>query len=71
MLLLALYAWGLSRRIGAGRRLRRLLTRAAAGLPDGFHRAAAEAYVRLAGFRGEQEGVSVDDVVAALLHSAE
>ena len=39
----------------------------AAGLPDGFHRAAAEAYVRLAGFRGEPEGVSVDDVVAALL----
>jgi len=32
MLLLALYAWGLSRRIGAGRGLRRFLTRAAAGL---------------------------------------
>ena len=42
-------------------------TLAAAGLPDGFHRAAAEAYVRLAGFRGEPEGVSVDEVVAALL----
>lgn len=39
----------------------------AAGLPDGFHRAAAEAYVRLAGFRGEPEGVAVDEVVAALL----
>ena len=39
----------------------------AAGLPAGFHRAAAEAYVRLAGFRGEPEGVAVEDVVAALL----
>ena len=39
----------------------------AAGLPDGFHRAAAEAYARLAGFRGEPEGVQVDEVIAALL----
>ncbi len=39
----------------------------AAGLPDGFHRAAAEAYARLAGFRGAPVGVSVEDVVAALL----
>jgi hypothetical protein len=39
----------------------------AAGLPAGFHRAAAEAYSRLAGFRGEPEGVAVEDVVAALL----
>ncbi len=39
----------------------------AAGLPDGFHRAAAEAYARLAGFRGEPEDVPVEDVVAALL----
>ena len=39
----------------------------AAGLPEGFHRAAAEAYRRLAGFRGEAEGVPVDEVVAALL----
>lgn len=39
----------------------------AAGLPDGFHRAAAEAYARLAGFRGEPEGVAVDEVIAALL----
>ena len=39
----------------------------AAGLPDGFHRAAAEAYARLAGFRGEPEGVAVEEVVAALL----
>ena len=38
-----------------------------AGLPNGFHRAAAEAYVRLAGFRGEPEGVAVEEVVAALL----
>ena len=42
-------------------------TLAAAGLPEGFHRAAAEAYRRLAGFRGEPEDVSVEDVVAALL----
>ena len=42
-------------------------TLAAAGLPEGFHRAAAEAYRRLAGFRGEPEGVSVEEVVAALL----
>ncbi len=39
----------------------------AAGLPDGFHRAAADAYLRLAGFRGAAEGVAVDDVIAALL----
>ena len=39
----------------------------AAGLPDGFHRAAAEAYARLASFRGEPEGVQVDEVIAALL----
>lgn len=39
----------------------------AAGLPAGFHRAAAEAYARLAGFRGEPEGVPVEDVLAALL----
>ena len=39
----------------------------AAGLPDGFHRAAAEAYARLAGFRGEPEGAQVDEVIAALL----
>ncbi|MCY3591561.1 MAG: DUF1932 domain-containing protein [Acidobacteria bacterium] len=43
----------------------------AAGLPDGFHRAAAEAYVRLAGFRGEPEGVAVEEVVAALLQPAD
>ncbi len=42
-------------------------TLAAAGLPDGFHLAAAETYVRLAGFRGEPDGVPVDEVVAALL----
>ncbi len=39
----------------------------AAGLPAGFHRAAAEAYIRLAGFRGEPEGATVEDVLAALL----
>ncbi len=42
-------------------------TLAAVGLPDGFHLAAAETYVRLAGFRGEPDGVPVDEVVAALL----
>lgn len=42
-------------------------TLASAGLPEGFHKAAAEAYRRLAGFRGEQEDVPVDMVVAALL----
>ena len=42
-------------------------TLAAAGLPEGFHRAAAEAYRRLAGFRGEPESVLVEDVIAALL----
>ena len=42
-------------------------TLAAAGLPEGFHRGAAEAYRRLAGFRGEAGAVPVDDVIAALL----
>lgn len=42
-------------------------TLAAAGLPEGFHRAAAETYRRLAGFRGEPESVPVDEVIAALL----
>ena len=42
-------------------------TLAAVELPEGFHQAAAEAYRRLAGFRGEQGEVPVDAVVAALL----
>lgn len=42
-------------------------TLAAASLPEGFHRAAGEAYRRLAGFRGELDSVPVDDVIAALL----
>ncbi len=42
-------------------------TLAAVGLPEGFHRAAAEAYRRLAGFRGEPESVPVEEVIAALL----
>lgn len=46
-------------------------TLAAAGLPEGFHRAAAEAYRRLAGFRGEPEDVAVEDVVATLLGQSE
>lgn len=39
----------------------------AAGLPDGFHRAAAEAYGRLAGFKDRQPGPSLAEVTAALL----
>ncbi len=42
-------------------------TLAAVGLPEGFHRAAAEAYRQLAGFRGEPESVPIDEVIAALL----
>ena len=36
MLLLALYAWAISRRIGAGKELRKLLTRAAAALAAAY-----------------------------------
>lgn len=44
---------------------------AAAGLPDGFHRAAAENYHRMAGFKGRpnagSEATTLGDVMAALL----
>ncbi|MEO7370310.1 MAG: DUF1932 domain-containing protein, partial [Ilumatobacteraceae bacterium] len=39
---------------------------AAHGLPDGFASAASETYARLAGFK-DTEGVTLDDVVHALL----
>ncbi len=42
-------------------------TLAAVGLPEGFHRAAADTYLRLSGFRGEKASVPADDVIAALL----
>ena len=45
-------------------------TLAAVGLPAGFHEAAAETYRRLSRFRGEAEGVSVDEVLTALLDSS-
>ena len=38
-----------------------------AGLPDGFHRAAAEVYRRLADFRGRAELPALEEVLAALL----
>jgi hypothetical protein len=42
-------------------------TFAAAGLPDGFSRAAATAYDRLATFKNSKQTPSVADVVASLL----
>jgi 3-hydroxyisobutyrate dehydrogenase-like beta-hydroxyacid dehydrogenase len=42
-------------------------TFAAAGLPDGFHRAAAELYETLAEFKDAQPPPELDQVVAALL----
>ena len=42
-------------------------TFAGAGLPDGFHRAAAEVFRRLAEFKDVPEPPPLDDVVAALL----
>lgn len=38
-----------------------------AGLPDGFHRAAAEVYGRLAGFKGRTELPPLEEVLEALL----
>ena len=38
-----------------------------AGIPDGFHLAAADIYQRLAEFKGATETPSLDDVLAALL----
>jgi 3-hydroxyisobutyrate dehydrogenase-like beta-hydroxyacid dehydrogenase len=42
-------------------------TFAAAGLPDGFHRAAAEVYRRMAGFKDRDEAPGLDAVLAAVL----
>ena len=38
-----------------------------AGLPGGFHEAAADVYTRIAGFKDAPETPPLDDVVAALL----
>lgn len=38
-----------------------------AGMPDGFHRSAAEVYRRLAGFRGRTVTPKLEEVLAALL----
>jgi hypothetical protein len=40
---------------------------AASGLPDGFHRAAAEVYRRLAGLKGEMTGQEVQAVLELIL----
>jgi 3-hydroxyisobutyrate dehydrogenase-like beta-hydroxyacid dehydrogenase len=45
-------------------------TFASAGLPDGFHRAAAELYRRLAAFKDATPPPTVTDIVATLLHPA-
>lgn len=46
---------------------------AAAGLPDGFHRAAGDSYGRMAGFKGRPNGgpgaTVLEDVIASLLGS--
>ena len=41
-----------------------------AGLPGGFHEAAADVYTRIAGFKDAPETPPLDDVVDALLHKA-
>ena len=41
-------------------------TFAAAGLPEGFHRAAADIYERMAGFRDAEAAPALEDVVAAV-----
>lgn len=43
----------------------------AAGLPPGFHLAAADVYGRLAGFKGAAERPSLEDVLTALLAGAD
>jgi 3-hydroxyisobutyrate dehydrogenase-like beta-hydroxyacid dehydrogenase len=43
---------------------------AAAGLPDGFHRAAAEIYARLAGFKDAAAPPPLDEITAALRETA-
>jgi hypothetical protein len=42
-----------------------------AGVPDGFHAAAATVYRRMAHFKDEPETPSLEDVLAALLRSDE
>lgn len=42
-----------------------------AGLPDGFHEAAADVYRRMAGFKGAPVLPSLDEVLAALLNRRE
>jgi 3-hydroxyisobutyrate dehydrogenase-like beta-hydroxyacid dehydrogenase len=42
-------------------------TFAAAGLPDGFHRAAADLYERMAGFQDVETAPTLDEVVAAVI----
>lgn len=39
-----------------------------AQLPDGFHRAAADLYRRMAGFKGREDGPGIHEVTSALLH---
>ncbi len=46
-------------------------TFAAAGLPDGFHLAAAEIYTRLADFKEQEEVPALTTVLAALLHHSQ
>jgi 3-hydroxyisobutyrate dehydrogenase-like beta-hydroxyacid dehydrogenase len=41
-----------------------------AGMPEGFHTAAAEIYRRLAGFKDPSGDLEIDDVIAALLQVA-
>lgn len=45
-------------------------TFAQAGLPDGFHQAAAEIYARLAGFRGRSDTPDLDEVLETLLEAS-
>lgn len=43
----------------------------AAGLPDGFHHAAAEIYRRLATFKDAGSPVAIDEIIAAVLRQAQ
>jgi uncharacterized protein DUF1932 len=42
-------------------------TFAAAGLPPGFHQAAAEVYERMAGFQDAEGAPTLEEVVAAVI----
>ena len=44
-------------------------TFASAGLPDGFHRAAADVYARMAGFHETETVPTLEDVVAAVVRA--